>query len=156
MADPIPIKPHHFVDIICDLGSGELTFEPSPYGHAVHLVARRLFAERDTLLVIELGPDAICEPCIHNIQGLCDDTIDTSHRPTAPRSKREYNLLMDQRWCERLGVNQDDRLSARHLCERLRDRAGDIGDIYREEPADLTASRARNLRRGIAAFIGEP
>lgn len=155
MSDPLPIKPHHFVDIICDLGSGEPNFEPSPYGHAVHIVARQLLDERDTLLVIELGADAICEPCVHNIDGLCDDTIDTSHRPAAPTSKREYNLLLDQRWCERLGLAQGDRLTARQLCERLRDRAGDLTSIYREEPADLTASRARNLRRGIAAFIGE-
>lgn len=156
MSDPIPIKPHHFVDIICDLGSGELSFEPSPYGHAVHVVAQKLVEQRDTLLVIELGADAICEPCVHNIDGICDDTIDTSYRPAAPASKREYNLLLDQRWFERLGIAGGDRLSARRLCERVRDRAGDITSIYREERADLTADRARNLGLGIAEFLGQP
>lgn len=152
---PIRIKPHHFVDIMRDRGAGDLSFAPHPYGHAVHLVAKRILDDPDTPVTIELGADDICEPCIHNIDGLCDDTIDTSGKPEAPTSKREYNLLLDRRWCARLDLKQGDRLTTRQLCQRLRDRAGDIGDIYREEPADLTASRARNLRRGIAAFIGE-
>jgi len=156
MSAPIRIKPHHFVDIICDLASGELSFEPHPYGHALHLVTKRILDHPETPLIIELGADDICEPCIHNIDGLCDDTIDTTHRPSAPTSKREYNLLLDERWCARLDLQQDDCLRARPLCERLRDRAKDIGDIYREESAGLTASRARNLRRVIAAFIGKP
>jgi hypothetical protein len=156
MSDPLPIKPHHFVDIICDLASGEPTFDPHPYGHAVHLVAKRILDDPDTPVTIELAADDICEPCMHNIDGLCDDTIDTSHRPAAPTSKREYNLLLDRRWCARLDLKQGDRLTARQLCQRLRDRAGDIGDIYREEPADLTGDRARNLHRGIATFIGAP
>ena len=153
--DPIRIKPHHFVDIMRDLGAGDLSFAPHPYGHAVHIIAGRILDNRDASLVIELGADDICEPCVHNIDGLCDDTIDTTHRPSAPTSKREYNLLLDRRWCERLGLKQGDHVTAPRLAERIRDRSGDIGDIYREEPADLTASRARNLRRGLAAFIGE-
>ena len=153
MKDIICIKPHHFVDIITSLGGGDVTFEPHPYGHAVHIVAEQILNDRDILLEMELGADDICKPCKHNIDGLCDDTIDTSFRPEAPSPKREWNLLIDRRWCKRLKIKQGDRLTARELCERLRDLAADITDIYREIPADLTAERAGKLREGIRKFL---
>lgn len=143
----LAIKPHHFVDLITALGQGQLPAEPHPYGHALHLVAQELVADRDVMLRIELGADDICAPCRHNIGGRCDDVIDTSFRPTAPSSKREWNLLLDERWCERLGIQQGDVLTARQLCQRLRERAGDITPIYREIPAARTAERQRNLER---------
>ena len=152
MTSVIHVKPHHFVDIITGFGAGA-RFEPHPYGHAVHTVAECILGDRDVLLEMELGADDICKPCIHNINGLCDDMIDTSFRPTAPSAKREWNLLIDQRWCERLGIRQGDRLTARQMCERLRDRAGDITDIYREIPVDYTAERARELKEGIGNFL---
>ncbi|MDY7011564.1 MAG: hypothetical protein SVV80_12555 [Planctomycetota bacterium] len=152
MVNTIRIKPHHFVDIITEFGAG-VRFEPHPYGHAVHIVAEHILGDRDAVLEMELGADDICKPCKHNINGLCDDTIDTSYRPDAPSAKRKWNLLLDRRWCDRLEVRQGDRITARALCERLRDFAGDITDIYREIPADMTAKRAGNLKEGISRFL---
>ncbi len=151
--DVVRIKPHHFVDIISDFGGGKVTFEPHPYGHAVHIVATQILSNRDILLEIELAADDICRPCKHNVDGVCDDLISTSYRSEAPRAKREWNLLIDRRWCGRLGISQGDRLTARQLCERLRDSAGDIGSIYREIPATLTAKRAHRLKEGIRKFL---
>ena len=95
----ISIKPHHFVDIITAFGGGRTEFEPHPYAHALHSVAERILSDPGVRLRIELGADDICLPCRHNADGLCDDTIDTSFRPEAPRSKLEWNLLIDRRWC---------------------------------------------------------
>ena len=75
--------------------------------------------------------------------------------PDAPSSKREWNLLLDCRWALRLGLEEDDRLTARQFCARLRDRAGDITDIYREIPADRTAVRAANLQKGTLWLLGQ-
>jgi len=152
MDDIIRIKPHHFVDIITAFGEGR-PFEPHPYGHAVHTVAGRILADPDVALEMELGADDICAPCVHNIAGVCDDTIDTSYRPEAPSSKRQWNLLLDRRWCERLGLSPQQRLTARDLCRLLRDSAGDITDIYREIPPDRTAQRAARLAAGIDRFL---
>ena len=152
----IAIKPHHFVDIVTACGDERTPFQPHPYGHAVHTVAKEILANFDIDLRIELGADDICLPCRHNILGLCDDTIDNSFRPQAPTSKREYNLLIDQRWAERLGLRQDDQLTARELCLRIRDCADDIADIYRETPSDRTAERQAKLQRGIAMFLDKP
>lgn len=151
----IAIKPHHFVDIVTALGSGSTEFQPHPYGHAVHRMAREILENRDIELRIELGADDICAPCRQNAGGLCQDTIDTSFRPQAPRSKRDYNLLIDQRWCARLGLQQDDRLTARQLCLRIRDSSHDITDIYRETPSERTATRQAKLQRGITRFLEE-
>jgi hypothetical protein len=149
----IRIKPHHFIDIVRDFGRGQTTFEPHPYGHAVHSVAQAILDDPDVVLQMELGADDICAPCIHNIDGLCDDTIDTSFRPEAPSSKREWNLLIDRRWCERLGLGQGDRLTARQFCQRLAERMGDITGIYREVPPERTAARARDVAAGIQSFL---
>jgi hypothetical protein len=154
--DSIRIKPHHFVDIVRDCGAGARTFEPHPYGHLVHVVAERVADDPDVLLVMKLGADAICEPCVHNIDGLCDDTIDTSNRPKAPTSKREYNLLIDERWCERLELKEGDRLTARQFCRRLIDLPGDFSAIYPEEPEDDTAARERDVRTGAAQLLRQP
>jgi hypothetical protein len=149
----IAIKPHHFVDIITEFGAGCTAPPPHPYGHAVHSVTQAILADRDVVVRMELGADDICSPCQHNLDGLCDDVIDTSFRPRAPESKREYNLLIDERWLERLGLRRDDQLTARELCLRILDRAGDITDIYREIPADRTAARQAKLRTGIQKFL---
>ena len=151
----ISIKPHHFVDIITSLGAGK-TFMPHPYKHDLHRVAQHILNNRDALLQIELGADDICRPCIHNINGLCDDTIDTSYRPQAPSSKREWNLLIDKRWCERSKIEQGDRLSAQELCKRLQDFADDIIDIYCEIPVNLTKEREHNLKNGVRMFLSSP
>lgn len=152
----VTIKPHHFVDLITALGEGHTQYSPHPYGHAQHTVASRVLADPDVELRLELGADDICRPCRHNLAGRCDDTIDTSYRPQAPASKQAWNLLLDQRWCARLGLAQDDRLTARELCQRLRERAGDLTDIYREIPADRTARRQASLEKGIRAYLGDP
>ena len=149
----IRIKPHHFIDIVTSIGGGQTEFEPHTYGHEVHTVSERVLADPGVTLVMELGADDICGPCIHNIEGLCDDTIDTSYRPDAPESKRAWNLIIDRRWCDRLGLGDGERLTARAFCERVSQRAGDITDIYKEVPAEMTAKRQRNLERGLAAFL---
>jgi hypothetical protein len=151
----LAIKPHHFVDILTAFGDGRTEFEPHHYGHAVHLVAHAILDDPDIRLRLELGADDVCGPCRHNIDGLCDDTIDISFRPKAPESKREWNLLIDRRWCEKLELEQGDCMTARQLCQRLRDRASDISDIYVEIPAGRTAERQTKLRKGIAKFLAQ-
>ena len=160
MQDMIYIRPLHFVDIIRDIGTGRTIFEPDPSGSAVHIVAEKLLNNRDILLEITLDPDDICKPCKHNVTGVCDQAIDRTHRPTAPPLMRDWDLLINQRWCERLEIKQGDRFKARELCERLRDRSGDIRDIYREiidnsaVPDWLSPSRrAINLEKGIKKFL---
>ena len=154
MTGIIRIKPHHFVDIITEFGAGTEEWEPHPYGHAVHSVARDVLANRDVTLEMDSGADDICAPCIHNKDGLCDDTIDTSFRPDAPSSKREWNLIIDKRWYERLGLGDGDRLTASDFVRRLQDALKNgIEDVYREIPPEMTSRRLENLQTGTARFL---
>jgi hypothetical protein len=89
MNDIISIRPLHFVDILCDYGAGTDRFEPHPYGHAVHTVANRMLDDKDVMLEITLAPDDVCTPCSHNIEGVCDNNIDRSFRPSAPPLMRD-------------------------------------------------------------------
>lgn len=153
MGTVIRIKPHHVVDIISALGRGQTTFQPHPYGHGVHTVAPCLLCDHDVLLEIELGADDICRPCKHNINGLCNDTIDTSFRPRAPSSKRLYNLLIDRRWCQQLGLVAGDRITPRQFCLLVRECVGKLTAIYCENPSERTAAQARDLLAGIEKFL---
>ncbi len=150
----IIIKPHHFIDIMRTLGDEQGEFKPHPYGHDVHAVAAKLLADRDMMLQVELGADDICKPCVHNVDGICDDTIDTSFRPLAPRSKQTWNLLIDRRWCKVLGLAGGDHLTAREFCERLRRNLDCMADIYREVPPERVVARAERLRHGIEKYVG--
>ena len=143
------------MDIITSFGKGERIFHPHPYGHALHTISKRILTDRELALKIELGIDDICKPCLHNACGACDDTIDTSYRPAAPSSKNDWNLLIDRRWCERLAIEQDDQFSAHELCDRIRDKMGDITNIYREIPADMTAERNASLIKGLEFYLGQ-
>ena len=153
MIDVILIKPHHLVDIIRALGGERIALEPHPYGHNLHGVAEKLLVNRDAVLQIELGADEICQPCIHNVNGDCSDIIDTSFRPQAPRSKQEWNLMIDRRWCKALSIADGDRITARQFCERLRQQIDRMTDIYREVPPERVAARADQLRRGLDRYL---
>lgn len=153
MIDAILIKPHHFVDILRALGGERNEFTPHPYGHNLHGVAEKLLVDRDVVLQMELGADEICQPCIHNVDGVCNDVIDTSFRPRAPRSKQEWNLMIDRRWCEALGVAEGDRITARQFCERLRRQIDRMKEIYREVPPERVTARAQQLGRGLDRYL---
>ncbi len=153
MTNPLRLRPLHFVDIICDYGAGTEKFEPHSFGHALHLVADRILNDKDSLLEITLEADDVCRPCVHNVQGVCDNVIDRSFRPTAPLLMRDWDLLINRRWCERLRLAEGDRLTAREFCQRLRGRAGDITGIFPEIIDGRIAVKAKNLRAGIEKYL---
>ncbi len=154
MSDAIRTKPHHFIDIICDYGQGREEWEPSAYGHAVHVVAARVISERNVTLEMTSGADDICAPCVHNINGLCDDTIETSFRPDAPPSKREWNLIIDGRWYERLELKDGECLTATRFVRLLPEvTAEEIDLIYRELPPEMRAERLKQMRSGAEKYL---
>lgn len=153
MEDVIRIRPLHFVDILCDYGAGTDVFEPHPFGHAVHTVANDFLKNKDRMLEITLEPDAVCIPCVHNVGNVCDNLLDRTGRPSAPVMMRDWDLAINQRWCARLGIGEGERYTARQLVERLRDRKGDINDIFPEILDNRIKIKAVNLDKGIEKFL---
>ena len=72
----------------------------------------------------------------------------------SPRSKREWNLIIDKRWYARLNLRDGDRLPASDFVRRLQEaiREG-IDDIYREIPPEMTSRRLEHLKAGMAKFL---
>jgi len=153
MQETIRIMPHHFVDIVRAHFPAKRVPPPGELGHDVHRVVARLLDNRDAVLEIALGSDDICTPCAYFVGGRCDNVIDTSFRKGAPPLMSNYNLLIDQRWCRRLGLSEGDQLTARQFCQRLQDHVGAIASIYPETPATTRAQWAESLQEGIAAYL---
>jgi hypothetical protein len=150
------IKPHHFVDILRAVGRGDTDFlNPHPYGHALHQIAARILADPEIRLQIELGIDDICQPCVHHVDGHCDDVIDTSFRPLAPSTKEDWNRLIDQRWCQLLDIDSGSQWTARELSQQLMDHSDQMEDVYREMPPDRIAVRREELQRGVENFLSK-
>lgn len=148
------IRPLHFVDILCDYGAGVDVFTPHAFGHALHTVANRFIADPEIMLEITFDADEVCGPCVHNIDGVCDNTLDRSYRPSAPVMMRDWDLMINRRWCERLAIHPGDRLTARTFGELLRDRRGDITELFPEILDDRILTKEKNLKEGIRKLLG--
>ena len=154
----ISIRPHHFTDIMESFGRGERSFRPHPtYGHGVHTISECLLQDKNVSLKIVLDIDDICRPCIHNVNNICDDVIDTSYRPKAPNLKNDWMRLIDPRWCDKLKIKAGAQFSAYKLCERIRAkiRMRDFIDVYHEIPASMTEQRYNNLVKGLEYYLDQ-
>jgi len=153
MNDKIKIKPHHFIDIITSFSADKVILEPHHYSHNVHSISKAILENRNTLLEIDLGADDICKPCIHNIDGICDDILDISNRPEVPPLKREWNLILDKRWCKRLKIDQGEIISVLEFCELLKEGSNYLLEIYKENNRENTIQREINLKMGLKKYI---
>lgn len=149
----IRIKPHHFIDIITSFSADRIILEPHDYGHNVHSISKTILENRDTLLEIDLSTDEICKPCIHNIDGICDDILDISNRPKVPQLKREWNLILDKRWCKRLKIDQGEIISALDFCKRLEVSSNNLLEIYHENNRENTIEREIKLKKGLKKYL---
>jgi len=147
-AEPVEMRPHHFVDILRAIGAGR-EFKPHPYGHAVHSVAKMLMDAPDTMLKLVNKCDEICAPCVHNIDGICNDYL--HDRGT---SKHNFNTALDARLFDRLGIAEGTEMTAREFCLVLRERFGDASRIWTHLPAEEAEKRREMLMKGIERFVG--
>ncbi len=153
MNNIIKIKPHHFIDIITSFSADRVILRPHYYYHNVHSISKTILENRNTLLEIDLGADDICKPCIHNINGICDDMLDISNRPKVPPLKREWNLILDTRWCKRLKIDQGTIISVLEFCELLEEGANNLLEIYKENKREHTIEREINLKKGLKKYL---
>ncbi len=149
----IKIKPHHFIDIITSFYADRVILKPHYYYHNVHSISKTILENRNTLLEIDLGVDDICKPCIHNINGVCDDMLDISNRPKVPPLKREWNLILDTRWCERLKIDQGTIISVLEFCMLLEEGANNLLEIYKENKREYTIEREIHLKKGLKKYL---
>lgn len=152
MNNKIKIKPHHFIDIITSFSADSVILEPHDYQHNVHSISKTFLENRNTTLEIDLGADDICKPCIHNINGICDDMLDISNRPKVPPLKRDWNLILDKRWCKRLKIDHGVIISVLEFCELLVEGSNNLLEIYKENKRAHTIEREINLKNGLKKY----
>ncbi|MBD3287482.1 DUF1284 domain-containing protein [candidate division KSB1 bacterium] len=89
------LRPHHILDIIVQFGGkGMESFQPHPYGHAVHTVAQSILGNSNCIVKLVAEADDICAPCKYlSPERKCTDVI-TAVQP--PVSKQDYNDRLDQ------------------------------------------------------------
>jgi len=152
----INLKPHHFIDILGDVGRGRTNWHPVPgYRHALHSIARSLMENRDVRIRMEVGIDDICEPCVHHVGETCNDARGHPF-PGQPSGKMEWNLMLDRGWCSLLGLKQGQELTARDFCGLVA-RAVSLAalkQIYPGQPVELTQKRYEDLLAGLDIFCG--
>jgi hypothetical protein len=108
------LRPHHLLDIISKYGHGQ-AFEPHPYGHAVHLVARTLLTNLDLEVQFVVAADDICGSCKHlQPSGQCGDVVRSLSPPV---SKQEYNDQLDVRLLAYLGLCRNTVMTARQFLQ---------------------------------------
>jgi dienelactone hydrolase len=143
----LAMRPHHFIDILRQIGAGQ-EFKPSSYGHAVHSVAKALMERPNTTLMFVNRCDAICAPCIHNKNGVCDDYL--SDRKM---SKHDFNTALDARLFQRLQLEEAMAMSAAGFCAILRERFGEPSEIWAHMPAEDAKKRFGMMLKGIETFL---
>ena len=119
-------RPHHLIDIVCQHGAGR-PFEPHSYGHAVHSVAAEVIGNPDVLIEFVVDADAICAPCVHLVDGRCDDMITLCDPPI---SKQQYNDALDRRVLAALGMAEGEEMSFREYLETLRAEMQKLRVVY--------------------------
>ena len=147
---------NYFIDRdnpITSFSADSVILEPHTYQHNVHSISKTILESRNTLLEIDLGADDICKPCIHNIDGICDDILDISNRPKVPPLKRDWNLILDKRWCKRLKIDHGVIISVVEFCKLLEQGSNNLLEIYKENKRAHTIEREINLKKGLKKYI---
>lgn len=137
-------RPHHLIDIITQYGAGQ-PFQPSAYGHAVHTVAAEVIANPDVEIEFGIGADDICAPCIHLVNGRCDDVVGYFDPPA---SKHDYNDALDQRLLAFLGMAEGEVMSFRQYLTVLRAHMDGLPELC-AWPGQDPEARLRDLEAGL-------
>ena len=141
----IKLRPHHLLDIITTYGhSGP--FGPHPYGHAVHIVAKRILCDTNLQVELVVGADDICRPCKHlGPDGLCDDVL---AQLDPPMPKQEYNDDLDRRLLAYLGLAPGAVMTVRQFLQAVSEKTPGIEAIC-THPKRSRERRLRGLTRGL-------
>ena len=142
--EPMKVRPHHLLDIITSHGAGH-EFKPAAYGHAVHTCAEIVLNDLDTPLEFVVGADFICEPCIHLVDGRCDDVLSQLDPPI---SKQDYNDDLDRRLLAYFELQEGDRMTFGEYLEVIREHFEGLPEIC-THPGGSVKERATNLDAGL-------
>lgn len=149
----LPIKPHHFLDIIKLFGSGLDSFVPNvEYGHDFWKVGNEILKNPNIKLELTLDNDAICIPCKFSNGLICTGGTLADYKEI---SKDAWNKMIDQRLLVALGLENGTKISALALCRLAKEKITreNIFAVWKEKPIEITEKRANFLIAGIEKYL---
>lgn len=138
------LRPHHLLDIVCSYGHGE-DFQPHPYGHAVHTVAKAVLADLETEVQFVVGADDICAPCTHLRDGQCDDLV---RSVSPPVRKQQYNDELDRRLLQYFQLPPHRAMTVREFLEIVQSKLPGLAALC-AHPSETAAHRLTGLAEGL-------
>lgn len=145
----IKIRIHHFFDIIRDLRTGEKIAADTNFKHSYHSVANILRDSPDIIMKIVVGIDSVCEGCIHNKDGKCDDPLTIKKGFTM---KHDYNNYLDKRILEKLNWSEGDIVNSGKICKSANLYIDNIYQIYEISPKEEIDARKKEFVEGLKFY----
>ncbi len=139
------IRIHHFFDIIRDYGSGKKLIE-HPYGHSLHIIAKKIINLEITEMKLVVESDDICNNCNKLLCNHCIDTI--THRDDF-KLKEQFNNYLDNRIMETLGLEKKQIVKFSQLINLSNLYLDNIEYIYLGNDIEHTKIRKSNVEKGI-------
>jgi hypothetical protein len=140
---------HHFFDIIRDLRTGEKIMADTNYKHSYHSVANILRDSPNIRMKIIIGIDSVCDGCIHNVDGKCDDPLTSKSGFTM---KHDYNNWLDKRILEKYNWSEGQIVTPEKICKSADKYIGNIYDIYELDSKEYIDIRKKEFIEGLKFF----
>jgi len=147
--EKMTIRIHHFFDIIRDLRTAEKMMADTNYGHSFHSVANILRDSPDTKMKIVVGLDSVCDSCIHNIDGICDDPLTIKQGFTM---KHDYNNWLDKRILEKLNLSEGKIVTPKRICKSASIYIDNIYQIYEKDTKEYIDVRKKEFIIGLKFY----
>jgi hypothetical protein len=140
---------HHFFDIIRDLRTGEKITADTNYKHSYHSVANTLRDNPSVKMKIIVGLDSVCDGCIHNEDGKCDDPLTIKKGFTM---KHDYNNYLDKRILEKLNWSEGDIVTPKKICKSADKYINAIYQIYEIDLKEEIDARKKEFIEGLQFY----
>ena len=147
--EQMTIRIHHFFDIIRDIRTGEKMMADTNYRHSYHSVANILRDSPDTKMKIVVGLDSVCDGCIHNIDGICDDPLTIKNGFSM---KHAYNNWLDKRILEKFNFSEGKIVTPKKLCKSANIYIDNIYKIYEKDTKEEIDVRKTEFIDGLTFY----
>jgi hypothetical protein len=143
------IRIHHFFDIIRDLRTGDKIMADTNYRHSYHSIANTLRDSPDIKMKIVVGLDSVCDGCIHNMEGKCDDPLTIKKGFTM---KHDYNNWLDKRILEKFNLSDGKIVTPVKLCKSAHKYIDNIYQIYELDTKEEIDTRKKEFIEGLKYY----
>ena len=119
------------------------------YKHSNHSVGNLLRDNPCVKMEIIVGLDSVCDGCIHNKDGVCDDPLTIKKGFTM---KHDYNNHLDKRILEILQWSEGNKVTPKKICKSAYKYIDHIYQIYEIDPKEEIDARRKEFIEGLIFY----